>query len=283
MKDPERLIREADPRVRALLRVGATDGPGKKSQRRLMTALGVGPVAVAGAWTAGEAAASAAAPGQAALAAATTAGAGTAAGAVFGVKWIVAVAAIGVAAAGAAGLSGAPPASVPVTAPMAKEPALPPPTAAVTMSHPPIATPAPLPSSPPSARTPTSDRRVAAPSSREPAAPLPLPPITEPSALAPTSPRNASALLAETTLLGAARDAITAGDAPNATRALDDYDRAFPSGMLAPEAAALRVEALALAGDRAGARRLADRFLTDYPTSPLVPRVRTFVDRTSTP
>jgi TolA-binding protein len=142
----------------------------------------------------------------------------------------------------------------------------------------------------PSVEVPT---KTAGAASSEPAAPAPSEtapaPREEPSA-APSAegvwganaphreevvlPKAAMASLAEEmAALDAARQALTAGDAPRALRAMDDYDRRFPGGMLGPDAAVLRIEAL-MHGDRAEAARLGAAFLAAHPTSPHAAHVR---------
>jgi outer membrane protein assembly factor BamD (BamD/ComL family) len=59
---------------------------------------------------------------------------------------------------------------------------------------------------------------------------------------------------------------------------LDRYDAAFAPGVLAEEAAVLRVTALMAGGKRAQARRLAEDFARRYPTSSYGPRVRALVE-----
>ena len=83
----------------------------------------------------------------------------------------------------------------------------------------------------------------------------------------------------ELALLDRARAEIAAGDAARALRDLDEHDRAFPSGALAPEAAVLRIEALAAAGDDRAALAAADRFLAAQPNSAQSRRVRSLAER----
>lgn len=60
---------------------------------------------------------------------------------------------------------------------------------------------------------------------------------------------GASALAAELALIDGARSALASGDRARALVILDRYAREFPSGQLAPEAAAVRAEAAAGPGD----------------------------------
>jgi outer membrane protein assembly factor BamD (BamD/ComL family) len=81
----------------------------------------------------------------------------------------------------------------------------------------------------------------------------------------------------ELALLDGARSAVRAGQSARALTVLDDFAARFPRAALAPEAALLRVEALARAGDRAGAERAARTLLAADPTSPYAERVRTLL------
>ncbi len=76
--------------------------------------------------------------------------------------------------------------------------------------------------------------------SSEPSASPAEPPAHAPlTSATPTAPR-APTLADEIVAIDAARAAIERGDTSAALRALDGYDRTFPHGALAPEAAALR-------------------------------------------
>ncbi|AUX27125.1 uncharacterized protein SOCEGT47_077040 [Sorangium cellulosum] len=118
------------------------------------------------------------------------------------------------------------------------------------------------------------------PAAPGPAAPGPAAP--DPAALAGAAPaassqrapeRNASALASELALLDTARRALRRGDPAAALALLDRHAREFAGAQLADEAAAIRVEALASKGDRAGAHAAARRFLEAHPGSPHVDRV----------
>jgi hypothetical protein len=67
---------------------------------------------------------------------------------------------------------------------------------------------------------------------------------------------------------------MQASDAAGALRVLDDHAHRFPRGQLAEERDALRVPALWLAGDHAGARRHADDFARRHPGSLFLPSVQ---------
>ena len=86
---------------------------------------------------------------------------------------------------------------------------------------------------------------------------------------------------AERALLSDARAAMQASDAPRALAILDDHAHRFARGQLAEERDALRVAALALAGDRQGARRRADEFARRHPDSLFLPSVERAVTDTA--
>ena len=110
--------------------------------------------------------------------------------------------------------------------------------------------------------------------------PIPIPtarPIPTPSAQ-PAPPRlNApvddSALRAEVALLDQARFALRQEQSARALRLLDQHRQRFTQGTLAPEAAALRIEALVQQGSYARAEALSQRFASAYPSHPLRERV----------
>jgi hypothetical protein len=96
-----------------------------------------------------------------------------------------------------------------------------------------------------------------------------------PAAAPPAS--GESSLADEVRALEVARRAIADGRSPDALRALDDYRRSFPHGMMQQESTLLRIEALARGGNMTAARSLADQFLAGHPTSPHAQRVRRLV------
>jgi hypothetical protein len=77
----------------------------------------------------------------------------------------------------------------------------------------------------------------------------------------------------EIALLDATRQALKQATPRAALDLLARHESRFPHATLAPEADALRIEALEQTGDSAAARKLARRFLTLYPDSPLAARV----------
>jgi hypothetical protein len=80
-------------------------------------------------------------------------------------------------------------------------------------------------------------------------------------------------LAEERSLVERGRAAIARRDAVSALEALSDHERTFPSGVLAEERDALRIQALALAGRGADARRRAREFAERHPNSVFLGRV----------
>lgn len=139
-----------------------------------------------------------------------------------------------------------------------------------------------VPQSPtPPAPTTAQSAAVAAPTANESPEPV-LPPVpttrgatrTLGSGQSSTGSRNREAdLREEIGLLDEARAALAAGAPGKALVVLGQYNHRFANGTFAPEALALRVEALTDTGDTTTARALARRFLKAYPNSPLAERV----------
>ncbi|MHB8421006.1 MAG: tetratricopeptide repeat protein [Myxococcales bacterium] len=107
-----------------------------------------------------------------------------------------------------------------------------------------------------------------------PAPPARVEAPAEPSAPQVVPPRADSDLGAEQALLEIARTALERGKPADGLAALDRHLREFPRGRLAEEREALRVQALAAAGDRDGALKAAESFNRSYPQSLLGPAVR---------
>jgi hypothetical protein len=103
-------------------------------------------------------------------------------------------------------------------------------------------------------------------------APATSPAPAEPRVPAPRVARPAApegdALAAEARLLAAAQSALDQGRGAQALGVLDEHDRRFPSGVLAPESEALRVDALCATGRADDARAEALRLRARYPGSP---------------
>jgi hypothetical protein len=95
-----------------------------------------------------------------------------------------------------------------------------------------------------------------------------------------TSPSPA-AVQEQTTLVDAARDAVARGAADKALALLRQYQDKFPGGVFRPEAAALKIEALARLGRGAEVHALANRFVAEYGDGPLTDRVRRAAGSTS--
>ncbi len=119
---------------------------------------------------------------------------------------------------------------------------------------------APVSSAPGSPSTPaTTDRTISsgdATSRRRDSLPEP-----------PAKPRE-DALAAETRLVASAESALDHGQSAHALEWLDEHDRRFPDGPLAPESGALRLDALCAAGRARDARAEALRWNVSHPTSP---------------
>ncbi|WP_437292926.1 hypothetical protein [Sorangium sp. So ce426] len=172
-------------------------------------------------------------------------------------------------------------------------PAEPPPVEAPLRSRPlPPAEP-PLPDRPPARTGPRAATRPASPgaplseraASARPAAgtdvleaaPAPEAIGAELGAEGASSPGlRESRLREELTLLGDARAALRRGDASGALRIAEQARLRFPGGALAQEREALTIEALWQSGDRAAAAQRASAFLLAYPSSPHIPRLRSF-------
>lgn len=92
-----------------------------------------------------------------------------------------------------------------------------------------------------------------------------------------TGSDDAESLTAEIATVDRAKRALEQKDANGALQTLDEHRRRFRNGALVPEATALRIEALVARGDLPAARRLAEAFLVEHPTSPLGPRIRDLV------
>lgn len=117
----------------------------------------------------------------------------------------------------------------------------------------------------PSAPAVPAKRALRAPTQAAPAsAPAPAP-AAGPPAVAPAA--KSATLAAEVALLDRARTALAAGDALGSLSVLDEYGREKRSGVLAPEAQFLRIQALERAGRTRAARALARDFIAKNPGS----------------
>jgi outer membrane protein assembly factor BamD (BamD/ComL family) len=84
-----------------------------------------------------------------------------------------------------------------------------------------------------------------------------------------------SALEVEIAAVDQVKAALAGGDTAEALRQIDAYRKAFPTGSLAAEATAVRVEALVRAGRRAEARDELARLRAAHPDSPLLENLGT--------
>ncbi len=144
----------------------------------------------------------------------------------------------------------------------------------------------PTPTPTPSLASPAESKPAPRTAPPEPAAasepaPEPLAVVEEPAR--PVRRRVAkreSAAVPATTLpqqlsaLRAANRRLHSGDAAAALAAVQDYDRRFPDGDLRPEIWAIRIDALCELDRTEQAGRRAERFLAQWPQSPLAERVR---------
>lgn len=273
MSEPRRLLKEDGSEFeRFLLRSAGADVPSPRLRQKTLAALGLGVGAAAVTATATATATTAS------TATATAAAAASTAARIALLKWIglgVVSGVVTVATVAVTQSSSAPPATASVTAPLA------PAEARVKVAAPGIAeAPSPAATSLPA---PTAEER----------APLVEPPVAveasksgkpearveAPRASGGSEPAR-SALADELATLDVAREAIGAGNAARAFEALDRHDRAFPKALLGPEAMVLRVEAMVLRGDRAGAARLGNAFLASHPRSPHASRIRSLIGAT---
>ena len=298
MSSPRRL-KDEDGIGATLLRSAADDGPGASSRRAVAAALGLAAIAHG---TTTAAAAASTAPAATAPVAGTTAtvtAATTAPAAVIASK-----AGISIAAKLIVGLTLATGVGVGVAVQANREPAR---SAAVVLP----AEAVHRADTAPPARVAVTAPTVAAdpvPTVPVPTVPLPMEPVvpavrvgsephaqrtTAPTTTAPTTTVEPStgagarveeavpttpSLADEVAVLDAALVALRDHHTASALRLLDQYDRRFPAGTLASEAAVARIEALVAAGNRDRARALATKFLAAHGTSPLAQRVRTLTE-----
>jgi hypothetical protein len=91
---------------------------------------------------------------------------------------------------------------------------------------------------------------------------------TRTSADLPAPAARSSSTTREIDLLDAARAHLRGGDGAAALRVLAAYERDFASPHFEPEVLFLRMQASVVAGDRAEAKRFAERIVSRYPQSP---------------
>jgi hypothetical protein len=168
----------------------------------------------------------------------------------------------------------APPATAPPAVVVAAPPPVaPPPPVAVVEPPPPVPPPQP----PKTLHAPVPAPEPAPPATTPPPVVESTPPLVKP-ATPPLTPPH-STLTEEVTLIDGALAALRHHEPARALALLDDYDRRFPTGSMAPEATVARIQATLATGDRARARELGSQFLATHPTSPLAERVRDLISR----
>jgi hypothetical protein len=108
---------------------------------------------------------------------------------------------------------------------------------------------------------------------------LPIPDRTETALVrpAPHRMRPPRPVTTELSLIEDAHHALEGGRPTVALAALDQHDRQYRDGALQPESMALRAEALMQASQTDVGARLAQRFLAEYPESPLAGRVESLL------
>ncbi len=153
---------------------------------------------------------------------------------------------------------------------------------AYTLSHvePEVLAPAPQVRQPaPEARdvtpgpAPVQQPPVAEQEDPEPGADVALPPAPKAERKPGTQP-----LSHEIKLIDEARNAVRSGQGARALKKLADYRKRFPQARFALEASALEIEALAVSGQTARAKQLAQRFIEQHPKSLLATRLRRYAD-----
>jgi len=87
-------------------------------------------------------------------------------------------------------------------------------------------------------------------------------------------PRHEPALQEEVRLLQEAQRAMRGGELLRALALVDEHARRFPDGLLRQERLAVRVLILCALGRTGAAGREAERFLREWPTSPLSSQIR---------
>jgi hypothetical protein len=125
---------------------------------------------------------------------------------------------------------------------------------------------------------------VAAPAQEATPAVSPLPPVEAPAPAARGARSDASAsatadLSEQIRLIEAARAGVAAHDPRAASSALDSYAAKFPRGSFGQEAMVLRIRAIDQSGDSARATALAKSFVTRFPNSPHVARLKPIAER----
>jgi hypothetical protein len=244
MSEPQRLLQEeqgGDELTRSLLRSARDDAPAPHARQKTMIALGL--------------AGGVGATVTAATATSTAATLAKGSASVALLKWIGVGVLGGVVTVGAVAVVQSRNSAAPSVAPSVK-----------TAANPAPIEPAPIQTAAPAAEPAPSAAPIEEPAAKPAEAPK-----------ASAKPAEKTSLADEVAALDVARVALASGNAAAALRALDDHDRRFPGGALGPEATVMRIEALALRGDRASAARLGRAFLDAHPRSPHASRIRTLL------
>jgi len=240
----------------ALLRSADDDRPRAQSLPAALAAVGIGgAIASAAAGAQGATLAGGAGGAGTAVTASVAAASGKWAGTLAIAKWIALAAVSATVVTGAAVL--VQPSATPKRAPaqVSRAPAI-----------------AVKPAPPPASAVPPPDHGAETPSAVAEPAPASSRRAKRPS---PAQPDISSELAA----LDAAMKNLRSGHATAALAALDRYDASFAQrGRLHVEATALRIEALARAGQRDKAAVLARELLAEHPKSPYAARVRALLD-----
>jgi hypothetical protein len=134
----------------------------------------------------------------------------------------------------------------------------------------PAAAQAPAPATAPAAVTPAARPAVTSTAEAPARAQSPSRPLRHGR---PAAPVAGAGLRAEIRLIDAAREALAAQAPRRALEILQRYEASHPNGTFAPEATALRIEALQQSGEADHARLLARQFVAAHPDSPLAVRV----------
>lgn len=104
-------------------------------------------------------------------------------------------------------------------------------------------------------------------------------PRAVPTTAAPSKAPAADPFLEELALVERARAALANGRGRECLEAVRAYEKRFAKGVFAEEVDVMRIEALAISGDRAQARARGERFLATHGETPYVERVRRVLDQ----
>ena len=108
----------------------------------------------------------------------------------------------------------------------------------------------------------------------KPSAPVPPSGAAQPSARGASPAQSGGAFLDDLALVERIRTQLSRGETDACLRSIDEYYARHRDGAFTQEVDVMRIEALATSGKRDAARAAGGRFLSQYPTSPYVDRVR---------